>query len=654
MQRSSVTVGGRMNDDAPSPAVKRDASAVAAQHEELQHMRERMELLSAASFEGLFFHVDGTIFDANQRLEEITGYSRAEILGDRLMRMCVAPEDLPGVQKRMAERFEGAYVITAVRKDGSRFRAELQAKQGKLGERPVRVVAVRDVTERERTQALLRESEERLRNLAEQTFDLTAYSRDGVVVDVVGDSKRVLGYTREQMIGKPVVDFTSPTTRAELSEVIREQRVGVFQSLAVSADGEEFPVEVVAVQATLHGEPVRLSAMRDLRETRRLERERRELELAFERSQRLDSLGVLAGGIAHDFNNLLTVVLGNASLLLRRARGTDDQLLAQGIVDAAQRAANLTAQMLAYAGRAELGPRFAVDLAALARELHALLEATLAKSARVVLDLAEGCVVLGNRATLTQVLMNLLTNASDALAGEPGEICLRVRACTIEAPDARWARALGNKLAVGRYVLLEVSDTGVGMNEATQVRIFEPFFTTKAQGHGLGLAACIGIVTSHGGAILVESSVGRGSALSVLLPAHTGRAVADARPPAPRPSACRRVLVVDDEPLVRGHLRAALEAQGYEVEEAADGNSALASLARSEPCAVLLDMTMPDLSGAVVLQRIRAGGSQVPVILSSGYHDAAHALDPSSYQAFLVKPYTPTELRDTLERVLEA
>jgi two-component system cell cycle sensor histidine kinase/response regulator CckA len=639
-----------MTDDTKNrPSVHID-SVLNAEHDELQRLRERVELLSMASFEGLFFHVDGVIIDANKRLEEITGYDRSEILGAGLLRRCVVPEDLAGVLQRMAERFEGAYVITGVRKDGSRIRTELQAKQGKLGDRPVRVVAVRDVTERERTQALLRESEERLRSLAEQTFDITVYSREGVIIDVVGDLERVLGYTRQQLIGARVLDFVSQTVRPRISTAIREQRAGVYETLALSASGEEVPMEVVAVQSTLYGEPVRVSAMRDLREARRLERERRELELVVERSQRLDSLGMLAGGIAHDFNNLLTVVLGNAALLRGRLRDPNQQTLAQAIVDAGQRAAALTAQMLAYAGRGELGPRVAVDLAALASELRLLLDATLSKSARVTLELGTDCVVLGNRATLTQVLMNLLTNASDSLGGEPGDIVVRVQ--PVDVVDSRWARALGSTIAPGRHVLLEVHDTGAGMDRATQARVFEPFFTTKQQGHGLGLAACIGIVSSHGGAILVESELGRGSTFSVVLPAYMFAAPEFAREPDRAPSRSRKVLVVDDEPSVRAQLRAALQEQGYEVEEAADGKSALATLERSEPCAIVLDMTMPELSGATVLRRIRAGGSRVPVILSSGYHDATLDLEPGSYQAFLVKPYTPRELYDTLARAL--
>jgi PAS domain S-box-containing protein len=620
----------------------------------LQRERERMQLLSAASFEGLLFHVDGVVFDANHRLAEMLGYEPNELLGEQTLRRVVAPEDLPKLLARMAEGQEGEYVITGIRKDGSRFRAELQAKQGTLGERPVRVVAVRDVTARDRTQTLLRESETRLRNLAAATFDLTLFIRDGVIVDVAGSVEKVLGYTREEFVGRNAVEFVDPRYARAAVEALAKDRVGVFETVGIAKTGEAIPFEVIAVHSTLQGEPVRMSAIRDLRPARRLEDERRKLQVDLERSQRLDSLGLLAGGIAHDFNNLLTGVLGYAELLQLDARDPLERERIRGIIDAAQRAASLTAQLLAYAGRKELGPRVPVDLSELLRELRVLFDVTLSKKARVSLSVEAHHVVLGNRATLTQVVMNLLTNASDALGADSGAIGVKLSRVT--RPDARFARALGAKIEPGEWVLLEVTDSGCGMDEATQARIFEPFFSTKEQGHGLGLAASVGIVTSHGGAILVESAPGRGSKFSVLLPAHAGRPRAEPIDGRRAPLTLLRVLIVDDEPIIRSQLSDALRARGYEVTEASNGHGALAALdqdAAHAPSLILLDMTMPDLSGIEVLRRIRESGSNVPVVLSSGYHDAALKLDASSFQGFLVKPYTLSQLFDALERAIE-
>ncbi len=639
-------------ESGPWADLLRAAFMRAAEHAEDQRVRERLELLSSASFEGLVIHDGGHVIEVNQRLVEMGGYERSELLGPQSLERIVAPEDLHSVIERVRERYEGEYVIGVRRKDGSGFRAEVQAKEGRLGTRPVRVVAVRDVTERERAQSLLRESELRLKQLAEAAFDIISFSRDGIVVDTSGKLEEVVGLKREQIIGLPVSSFAAPSTTDAIEEALSTNRQGTYESVIQTARGEEIPVEILGLQVTLHGEPVRMSAVRDLRAAKRQERERLELEQALARSQRLESLGVLAGGIAHDFNNLLTVVLGQADLLQNMVSAGTARQLVNGIIEAAQRAASLTAQMLAYAGRRELGPRTPVDLSELVKELRALLDAALSKRGHIELTLSDDCVVLGNRATLTQVVMNLLTNASDALGGESGNI--RVRTTRLLEVDAHWKVALGENYQTDQtWILLQVEDSGCGMDEATQARVFEPFFSTKPKGHGLGLAACSGIVKTHGGAVRVASQLGHGSTFSVLLPASDELPAARTPQPAtPAHQGTRQVLVVDDEPQVRALLRAALTAHDYQVDEAENGLSALEALARSTPSVVLLDMTMPDLSGVEVLRRLRASGSTVPVVLSSGYHDAVLDVDPASFQGFLIKPYTVEELLQTMTRAL--
>jgi len=624
----------------------------AAEQDERRRIQERMELLSAASFEGIFVHENGVVTDANARFAELVGYEPREVLGPYTMPRCVAPEDLPGVRQRVLEHFEGTYVITGVRKDGSRFRAELQSKQCKLGPRAVRVVAVRDVTERERQSALLRESEARLRDLAGQAFDLIVFSRDGIALDVTGPLESLLGIPRQDWVGRHLVEFVAPPSVPLVTQLFAEKRTGTYEVSLLHASGEYVPVEIVAMMTTLDGEPIRLGAVRDLRPARRLEHERRRLEEQLQRGQRLESLGVLAGGVAHDFNNLLVGVLGNAELLSESLRSGEDRELCAAIVGAAQRAADLTAQLLAYAGRRDLGPRQAVDLGPLWRELGSLLSARLSQRATLDLRLEPGSVVLGDRATLTQMLMNLLTNASDALEDQSGTIL--VTTSRVREPDARWDNALGTPVGPGDWVLIEVRDTGVGMDSSTLLRVFEPFFSTKPHGHGLGLASCLGIVAAHGGALSVESEPGKGSCFSVLLPAspraasEAPNAEADA---APRP---RRVLVVDDESVVRTLLRRSLERRGYTVIEADGGRAGLRALRESLPDLVVLDMSMPDIDGAEVIRQVRADGLGLPILLTSGNVDptAERRLAPDSFQGFLRKPFSMAELLRAIENAL--
>ncbi|HEX2869746.1 MAG TPA: ATP-binding protein [Polyangiaceae bacterium] len=648
-QRLALAGGSQELRDAVAPLLRLALRQVAEQDEH-RKTRERLELLSAASFEGILVHINGVVIDTNQRLQEMLEATPEQLLGPETMRRSVATEDLPDVLNRVATGYEGAYTITGVRRDGTRFRAELQSKQGRLGDRPVRIAAVRDVTEREHTLSLLRESEQHLRNLALGAFDFMVVIQDGVIVDVGGRVSDVIGFTREEMVGREAAGFVAAQARPTAVQAIGENRPGAYETVLIDKQGNEVPVEVVGARSTLNGKEARVSGFRDLREEQRQAAERRKLELQLQRSQRLDSLGVLAGGIAHDFNNLLAGVIGNASLLLDTLTDPLDLQAAQAVVSAGERAATLTRQMLAYAGRQDLSRREPVDLGELFRELRTLLDATLSKKASLNLAIEAGSVVLGDRGTLTQVMMNLLTNASDALEGKPGKIYVRTR--HVQQLDARWDYALGEPVSAGPgdWVLVEIEDDGVGMDEITRQRVFEPFFSTKEHGHGLGLAACLGIVSSHGGALLLESELGRGSCFSVVLPATDRRAQTRPAPPSRLGTPCS-VLVIDDEELVRTQLRRMLELRGYKVQEACDGLSGVKAQLENPAELLVIDMTMPDIDGAEVVRRIRATGSRVAIVLSSGYQaqTAAERLEPGAFQVFLPKPYGMSELFGALE-----
>ncbi len=384
-------------------------------------------------------------------------------------------------------------------------------------------------------------------------------------------------------------------------------------------------------------------------------------KLAFERqlleTQKLESLGVLAGGIAHDFNNLLTAMLGNATL----ARLTlDPSHLASAHLDhieqAARRAADLCQQMLAYAGKRPLVIR-PLSVSELVRSTASLLAVSIRKNTHLTLHLAEELpAVLADHSQLQQIVMNLVINAADAIGDAPGEISI---VSARREVDPAFLRTAIHKpeLPGGTYVSIVVSDNGSGMSPETLARIFEPFFTTKFSGRGLGLAAVLGIVQSHRGALFVESALGRGSVFRLFLPASHEPAPAvgspapiSAGPPALPPATTPRgsVLIVDDEEPVRNVAAAALRRLGLAPIVACDGIEALQLFASqpTPPLAVLLDLTMPGLSGEETLRRLRAQNPTLRVIVMSGFseQDTMQRCAALGVDEFMAKPFELTTL----------
>jgi len=351
-------------------------------------------------------------------------------------------------------------------------------------------------------------------------------------------------------------------------------------------------------------------------------------KIAFERNlletQKLESLGVLAGGIAHDFNNLLTAILGNATLM-RYSLPDGAQTNLEQIERAARRAADLCVQMLAYAGKGKVS-NGSVNLSELVRDTTSLLEVSIAKNNALILQLADDLPpVPGDPTQLRQIVMNLVINASEAI-GERNGGKIAVTTTARDADPAFFRSALHQpKLPAGRYVSLEVRDNGCGMNAETINRIFEPFFTTKFSGRGLGLSAVLGIVQGHRGALFIESQPDQGSVFRLLLPTTEGGPAEEAAPVAA--DATRQlsatILIADDEEPVRMVLNKVLGQRGAVVHAAADGRQALELFRRhrDEIDLILLDLTMPGLSGEEILQELRRLDAPQKIIIMSGYSE---------------------------------
>jgi len=399
-------------------------------------------------------------------------------------------------------------------------------------------------------------------------------------------------------------------------------------------------------------------AVVDVHERVQAQAERQEMERRMLHVQKLESLGVLAGGMAHDFNNILMAVLGHADLALAKLPAhAPAQAHLEAIVTAARQASDLSRQMLAYSGRG----RFVIEpiqLSDLVADMAHLLKAAISKKALFNLKLEKGLPQIEGDATqLRQVLMNLITNASEAIGDRSGVITLSTGAMHCGRPYLT-AATVDDDLPEGLYIYLEVSDTGCGMDRDTLQRIYEPFYSTKFTGRGLGLAATLGIVRSHKGAIRVYSEPGKGTTFKVLLPALP----VALEPAAPAPSAQETwsgqgcVLLVDDEETLRALGQAMLERLGFEVVLASDGREALERYQehRDHIDLVMLDLTMPRMDGEEAFRQLRQVNPEVRVVLCSGYteQDVTARFAGKGLAGFIQKPYTLQDLSDRLKACL--
>jgi two-component system, cell cycle sensor histidine kinase and response regulator CckA len=460
-------------------------------------------------------------------------------------------------------------------------------------------------------------------------------------------------------------DFSMPGFSLQEALHLVQQKAYEVPVVIVSATiGEEAAVEAIKAGAADYVLKHRLSRLvpavrRELRESE-MRRERRNLEEQLQHAQKLESLGLLAGGVAHDFNNLLTGILGNASLVLE----TLDPLppihgMLEDIIRASERAADLTRQLLAYAGKGKfvIEP---VNVSNVVRDISELIRTSVPRTVDLVLDLEPSLpLVEGDPSQMQQLVMNLVLNAVEATGERIGTVRVVSRAREVQPGDLV-SEFQPIVPAPGPYVEIRVCDDGCGMRPEVKGQIFDPFFTTKFTGRGLGLAAALGIVRGHKGSIRVESAENLGSTFTVLLPVMTNPPAeyVRARAAEQRPETTGGVvLIVDDEEVVRRTARAALEHHGYAVFEAADGRDGadLFSRLHDRLSAVLLDLTMPHMDGHDVWRYIRRIRPDMKIILSSGFEEAEamkhFAVEPGLY--FIKKPYTAAALAEKMRTALE-
>ena len=502
----------------------------------------------------------------------------------------------------------------------------------------------------------LKDSHAALVNSAEQMGDILesisegffAFDREWTCTYVNKKAVILTRVPREQMLGKKLSELVPTAVSGPVGAQLHR---AAAENAPVLFDQHYAPLDAwfeVSAYPTRDGLAV---FARDVSERKRFQER-------LQQTQRLEGLGLLAGGIAHDFNNLLTGIMGNASVLLEDIPLENPMRAGlQNVVDAAGRAGALTQQLLAYAGKG----RFHVeplDLSALVRETGNLIKTSIPKTVELRFQLATDLPAIeGDASQLQQLVMNLVINGAESIGeGRIGVVVVTTATQRVDEADSQ-PTSTGDEISPGSYVMLSVDDTGCGMNEETVARIFDPFFTTKFAGRGLGLAAAMGIVRGHKGTLQVHSVLSKGSSFRALLPVTRGKPSEGLRVLDEEDlKGSGTILVIDDEEIVRRAARSALEHYGYTVIVSGSGKDGLDQLSKLD-CAValvVLDMTMPVMSGEETLERLRALRPDLPVILSSGYNEveATRTLPDRGLAGFVQKPYSASHLAEQVKIAL--
>ena len=507
----------------------------------------------------------------------------------------------------------------------------------------------------------LRQSEARYRDILHAATDgFWLADIDNRLMEVNESYCRMSGYSEQELLSMTIADLEANMTSDDVikqTEQIVAQGDARFTSRHRRKDGTIFDVEV-SVKYLQIDDGKMVVFIRDITERRQAEEERELLEQQLQHTQKLESLGVLSGGIAHDFNNILAAIIGYCGLTRMNYESAERNI--PEIEKAAERAADLCRQMLAYAGKAQL-TRTRVDTVSMVDDIVNMLKATLPRNTVIKTDLSANIPLIdGDASQLRQVVMNLIINASEAIGSEQGSVDVSLSRIMVLA-GREYEDYHGKVIPPGEYVCLEVTDNGCGMDEATKWRIFEPFYTTKFTGRGLGMSAVLGIIKSHSGALQLFSQPGLGTTFKVYLPVPAGSADADEAQTASEPASLWQgsgtILLAEDEEPIRDIAKTFLEMFGFTVLEAVNGKEALEIYKKNatEIILVVTDMGMPVMDGCHLFNELKKLNPELPIIVSSGYGDVEviARIGSNKIAGLISKPYNPIQLREVLKSVVK-
>lgn len=632
---------------------------------ELAQSEEAYRSIFNATSEAIFVHdaETGQIFDVNDSMLKMYRCTREQALAWKTADLSDDP-DYGGDSairhiRLAAEEGERMFEWHSPRMDGTYFWSEVSLKRVTIGGRDRILAVVRDITSRKKGMEDLEKSQARNKALLDANPDLMFLLDDeGRYLEYNAPDTNLLYRRPDFFLGKTISEVLPPEvaklTLEKIAEVHKTGKVATFEYVLDMNGPHYFESRIAPC-----GRKEFLAVIRDITRRKHDEEERLEMERKLLHVQKLESLGVLAGGLAHDFNNILMAILGHLELAMK-------QLPADSPVNgdlyeiehAVQRAADLSRQMLAYSGKG----KFVIERINLSRvvlDMIAMLKPAVSKKVELKLELDENLPdIEGDATQLRQVIMNLITNASEAIGENTGVVTVATGRVRLARKDFE-GMIPGDKLEKGEYVLLEVKDTGCGMDEETLSKLFEPFFTTKFTGRGLGMAAVLGIIRGHKGAVRIDTHVGKGTRFRLYFPASDGRntiPVTGGETDAVSHRNGGTVLFVDDESSIRSLAKIMLEKAGFEVLTASDGREALKTFGEfaDRIDAVILDLTMPNMDGVEAMRELNALKPGVRVIVSSGYTESeiSRRFAGQTVAGFLHKPYRMKELIDKTHALL--
>ncbi|MCD6296774.1 MAG: PAS domain S-box protein [Deltaproteobacteria bacterium] len=630
----------------------------------LQQSEKKYSTLVEESFDGIFIQKGTKIIFANQRLQKMLGYEENELLGmDHWL--IYHPEYQELTKERAKARMRGEnvtpqYEVKLQRKDGSWFYGEIGARMINLDGEPGAQVWVKDIMKQTQAQEAIQQSEKRFRELFDSVSDLI-YTQDlqGHFLSANRALIHIFGYELEEFIGRQTTDFMKPELRpyfgSEYLEPIREHGYHEGITAYFTKDGRKIYIEYrsTLVQSEDGGSYISGTG-RDVTEKVLAERQIKKLQKQMLQTQKMEAIGVLAGGIAHDFNNLLMGIQGRTSLMMMDTESSHPHFEhLKGIEDYVKSAADLTKQLLGFArgGKYEVKP---TDINEMIKKSSSMFGRT-KKEIKVHRKYQKDVwTVKADQGQIEQVLMNLYVNAWQAMSNG-GDLYVQTENVTL---DDDYVKPF--EIKPGKYVKISVTDTGLGMDEATRQRIFDPFFTTKemGRGSGLGLASAYGIIKNHGGFINVYSEKGEGTTFNIYLPASESE-VRDQKSVVSDgvKHGDETVLLVDDEDMIIDVGEQLLEKMGYTVLIARSGKEAteIYEEKKDQIDMVIVDMIMPDMSGGDTFDRLREINPDVKVLLSSGYSITGQATEilERGCDGFIHKPFNMKQLSRKLRDILD-